>query len=254
MSDPVKNGWWNQLYDPYLAEVLLVRKSVQETQQTLSFLREVLRLKEGQRVFDQCCGIGSLSIPLAQEGYSLVGIDQADNYIQRARAENSSERAQFICADALEYICQPRCQAAFNWWTSFGYFPEDSHNLKMLVRAYDSLDSGAYFALDYINTPNLYQNFKPTVVTERETSLGKITLTRNSSLDVAQGLIYKTWNYQLPDGKSQEHRSRVKLYAPDRVAQLLNEAGFRELVAFGDTSFNSLELGSPRCIWVGKKP
>ena len=51
--------WWVPFYDYLLAEILLVRDGAEITD-TLSFLRRV-GLHDGDRVFDQCCGIGSLA-------------------------------------------------------------------------------------------------------------------------------------------------------------------------------------------------
>ena len=60
------DAWWQALYDELLAEVLLVRSEDAEQEATLAYLTEALDLAPGRRVFDQCCGIGSLALPLAR--------------------------------------------------------------------------------------------------------------------------------------------------------------------------------------------
>ena len=78
--------WWADLYDDALANVLLERTDATATARTIAFLRRVLAVEPGDRVLDQCCGIGSLAIPFAREGFELLGVDQAAGYIRRAIA------------------------------------------------------------------------------------------------------------------------------------------------------------------------
>ncbi|MCA9616611.1 MAG: hypothetical protein KC586_27825, partial [Myxococcales bacterium] len=77
-------GWWEALYDEHLATVLLERD--EEPTETLDFLERTLRLRKGDRVFDQCCGIGSLAVPLAERGFSVVGCDLGEGYAARGNA------------------------------------------------------------------------------------------------------------------------------------------------------------------------
>ena len=58
-------SWWSALYDHWLAEQLLVRDPG-EVESTVAFLKERLGLWPGARVLDQCCGIGSIALPLAE--------------------------------------------------------------------------------------------------------------------------------------------------------------------------------------------
>jgi 16S rRNA G1207 methylase RsmC len=58
--------WWTELYDDHLADVLLEPSSPAEVDATLGFLVERLHLTPRARVFDQCCGTGRLSVPLAR--------------------------------------------------------------------------------------------------------------------------------------------------------------------------------------------
>ena len=82
MSDAHGKNWWQSFYNDTMADMFLVR--LDEAEETCRFLTERLNIRPGAVVFDQCCGIGSLSIPLARNGARVIGIDQCESYIERA--------------------------------------------------------------------------------------------------------------------------------------------------------------------------
>jgi SAM-dependent methyltransferase len=248
--------WWAELYDDLLAEVLLVRGDPADTARTLSYLISQLRLEPGSRVLDQCCGIGSLALPLAQAGYQVVGVDQAKGYVARARGEASRAglSVELHAADAFEFVARPPCRAVLNWWTSFGYATDDETNLQMLLRAFESLEPGGRLALDVMNLPGVLRNFAPTVTLRRQTAHGEVELARESELDLARGELRKLWRYTLPDGRRVEHVSTVRLYMPHSLAELVRRAGFVDVVLHGELDASPLGLDSRRCILVATRP
>lgn len=241
--------WWPELYDDLLADVLLADTS--DIPDTLRFLVEQLRLVPGARVFDQCAGTGRLSIPLAQWGADVVGVEQAARYVERARAaaRAANVSAQLEVGDAFEYVPDRPCAAAINWWTSFGYLSDDDANVRMLRRAFEALAPGGRFALDYPNIANLFAVFRPHEITRR----GDVTMLRESRLELERGLLHKRWTF-ITGEQRVERTSVLKLYTPDRLAALLAQAGFVELRFFGGLDGTPLALDRPRCIVVGARP
>lgn len=240
--------WWTELYDDALADVLLERTDEVATARTIRFLRRVLELEPGDRVLDQCCGIGSLAIPLAREGFEVLGVDQAAAYIHRAiaAARAADVDARFFIGDAFTWRPERMCNAAFNWWTSFGYALRDAENRKMLERAAQAIVPGGKFALDFMNVPQVLRAFQPTVTIER----AGIKLTRESTLDLAAGTMSKTWRYELPDGTRPERTSVMRIYMPSQLIELLRTAGFDDIELYGDETGAPLTIDSPRCIAV----
>jgi SAM-dependent methyltransferase len=266
-EDPnnAQEPWWEPLYDDLLADVLLERGSAAEVNETLQFLEVQLRLAPGARVLDQCCGIGSLSVPLAQRGYEVLGIDQAAGYITRAKKLAERDRSsaqfaqfaqfvQFTKADAFKFVAAPQVDAAFNWWTSFGYAKEDAQNACMLARAFESIRPGGFFALDYMNVAGILRQFQPTVELKRVTARGELTLVRETDVDLSQGMMNKRWTFSSPNMATVVRSSSVKLYLPNTLADLLQSVGFEAPAFFGDTKGCALALESPRCIAVARRP
>jgi SAM-dependent methyltransferase len=247
--------WWTALYDDWLADQLLAREEG-EVKETLDFLVAKLSLTAGDRVLDQCCGIGSLSIPLAARGLRVVGVDQAAGYIERAKTAAHAREldVDFVAADATRWAPKTRVKAAFNWWTSFGYSPSDTENAKMLSAAFDALEPGGRFALDTMNGVGLLRGFARDVVVRRRTPRGDVLLLRESTIDLARGMLKKDWTYFLGDRRVATHRSEVRLYMPDAIATMLAAAGFVDVELLGSTGGEALSLDSPRLIALARRP
>jgi SAM-dependent methyltransferase len=249
-------NWWSELYDDQLADVLLDSTDPEDDSATVRFLVELLGLERGSRVFDQCSGTGRLSIPLARWGAQVVGVEQAARYVERARgrAREASVDATFIAGDAFEVVPDPPCDAAINWWTSFGYLPDDAGNARMLRRAFEALVPGGRFALDYPNVPNLYAAWRPQQVDRRTVRGEEIVLLRESELDLANGVLHKRWTFVPPSGRRSERRTTIRLYTPDRLAALVASVGFVDIRLLGGTDGHAITLDSPRCILMARRP
>jgi len=246
--------WWPDLYDDLLADVLLDGTPPAELAATVRFLTAELALSPGDRVFDQCSGVGRLSIPLARWGAEVVGVEQSPRYVEhareRARAAGVSATATFTVGDAFEHVPDRPCAAAINWWTSFGYLPDDDANTRMLRRAYEALAPGGRFALDMPNVPGILAAFRPHEITRR----GETVMLRESQLDLARGLLHKRWTFITPDGRRVERPSTIRLYPPDRLVALVEGAGFGNVRVLGGVDSSSIALDSPRCIVIARRP
>jgi len=247
--------WWETLYDDWLAEQLLARGD-DEVAREVDFLVRRLDLAPGARVFDQCCGIGSLAIPLAARGMRVVGVDQARRYVDRAErdARERGVPASFVAADARAFVPAERAHAAFNWWTSFGYSEDDDDNARMLARAFDALEPGGRFALDTMNAPGVLRAFQRDVALRRKTPRGDVLLLRESAIDLAAGVMRKRWSYFVDEKLAVEHASAVRLYMPDAIARMLRDVGFADVELLGSTAGEPLALDSPRLIALARRP
>lgn len=124
----------------------------------------------------------------------------------------------------------------------------------MLARAFEALEPGGYFILDFMNVPGILAHFKEQVITRRESPKGELLLLRESRLDLFNGRILKRWTYLLPDERRTIRESSVRLYMPCDLIRLLKSVGFGEVELYGDIYGSALSLNSPRCICLAQKP
>jgi 2-polyprenyl-3-methyl-5-hydroxy-6-metoxy-1,4-benzoquinol methylase len=254
MTHPAPPDWWQTLYDAIVADLVLVRKDQPELQATVAFLTDRLHLLAGTSLFDQCCGIGSLALPLARAGVLVRGVDQAAGYIERARRQAQAEGlpCQFHVGDAFDFQPDQAVDAVLNWGTSFGN-ADDQRNLQMLRRAFQALRPGGRFALDYQNVPRLLRHFQPFLVHQSDKP-GQTLIVRESTLDLAGGSLRQRWLFVLPDGNRQVRHSAVRLYLPHHLAGMLQQCGFADITFHGGVRGEPLGLDSPRCIVIARRP
>lgn len=248
--------WWQAFYEETPFEHFMERADAAELERTVDFLTEKLEIARGAAVFDQCCGFGSIAIPLSKRGITVFGVDLCQKYIDKARrrAEKEQVACHFVRGDAFVYVPEVRCDAAVNWWTSFGYARDDATNLSMLRRAYESLRNGGCFALDFPNMPYVFR--RPSLTEEKRLKAGEeeVFVVRETELDLHRGLRRQIWTFVLPDGNRLVHDTAIRTYLPDTLVSMLERCGFEEVELYGDVDGRSLSLDCERCIAVCRRP
>src|SRR5687767_1967643 len=118
MSEP----WWSGFFDETYASIGLENRSPEDEAAlapTIDLILATLMVKPGDLVFDQCCGIGRLTIPVARRGVRVIGVDQAERYIEIAKSRAAGLDCELFAGDAFDFVAPRPCDAAFNWFTSF---------------------------------------------------------------------------------------------------------------------------------------
>jgi SAM-dependent methyltransferase len=246
--------WWQAFYNDTLADMFLARP--RELDATIAFLTEKLNLRPGSVVFDQCCGIGTLSVALAERGMHAIGVDLSESYIRRGR--ETAGKLKLPCdlhqGDAFEFLPDRPCDAAFNWYSSFGYAEDDRRNVQMLRRAFESLRPGGRFALDFPNVPGVLRAFLPAMLHRHSSADGEVLLVRESAIDLPLGMLRQVWTYVFPNGRRVTARSGVKLYMPHVLAEMFRSCEFVDIEFCGSVGGEALALDSPRCICMARRP
>lgn len=241
--------WWRTFFDELFADVWL---SQRRPDPDVAFLVRELAIEPGMRVYDQCCGVGRIAAGLDARGVEVVGVDQAEAYIARARVAAPS--STFIEADAFGYRVRPACDAAYNWWTSFGYEADDAKNASMLSAAFDSLCPGGRFALDYPNLSRLRAQFRPMSEDVVQTPRGQVRVVRRARLDEARGMLVDRWSYELPTGEVATRGGETRLYSAGDLEAMMRGVGFRTRARFGGVSGQPLGPETQRCILIAERP
>ncbi|MDG2053692.1 MAG: class I SAM-dependent methyltransferase [Phycisphaerales bacterium] len=252
-----KSSWWETFFDEVYGQGVLERIDTSKTKAQVEFICRELNLKPGDYLFDQCCGRGRVSIPMASQGYHVIGVDCIQSYVDHAsqKAEESNLECLFVCDDARHFVSPQPCDAAINWFTSFGYSSHSQDNTELIRRAYDSLKPGGMFALDYVNMAYALHNFKDRSVHKIEPECAdSLVVIEESAIDCVAGMIKSDWTFVLGDGQEICRPMEVKMYMPHEVYSLLQQCGFEDLRLFGNVSGDPITLTTPRCICVGRKP
>ncbi len=225
-----------------------------DLRQMADFIVQALGLKAGERVLDIGCGLGRLSLILAQQGFTVTGVDACKAYIQEAQAkadsaQNIRQNIEFIQADARSLLPNKPYDAAFFWHTSFGHFNQDADNLALLRSAFSQLRPSGRLLLDY---PNFYQTisrFEAEFKQHYSLPEGPLTVIRHSQLEPEAGLLKQNWEFCYANGERATRQGKLKIYLPDRLISLLDAAGFDLLSSYGSSQAKPFHLNQSR--WIG---
>jgi SAM-dependent methyltransferase len=239
--------WWTSFFDPVYAQLGLEARDEAARERVVDTIVQLLGVAPGARIFDQCCGIGRLSVPLARRGYRITGVDLGTGYADTAR-ERVGGDSDFHTADAFTFVAPAPCDGAINWFTSFGYAADDRTNLEMLRRARDSLVPGGKLALDFTNFPRVFGEYRPAFVDRN----GDTMIIQETTFDFARGMALLTWTYVHPDGRRETRRTENRAYMPYDLVHLFGEAGFVDVQLFGPGAA-PFERTSARVIVVGTR-
>lgn len=248
--------WWKSFHVIEMADLFLKRHDQKVLDDTTEFLVNELHLSAGCRVYDQCCGVGSLSIQLAQVGICAVGADLCEVYIDRARLEATTNKVdcEFFCEDAFTFVPSKPCDGVFNWYSSFGYADSDQRNQSMLQRAFDALRPGGFFAMDVPNFSGLLRGFQYHLVRTGVSEGQQVTCVRESKINFSAGMLEQTWNWIVEGRPIDCRKSSLRIYFPHHIIDMLTAVGFEWVQSYGGIDKSQVELDSPRLVFVARKP
>ncbi len=250
----MSKNWWEDFFEDTFADFFLERdqKNLEEAR---AFLFKTLSLKEGMVLFDQCCGVGNISHILARSGIKTIGVEQSGEYVRLAKEIAIEEHlsCEFFQGDALTFLPLEKCDAAINWYTSFGYSLDDNVNLKMLQMAYEALKNGGVFALDFHNIPFVLQQPQSTRQIRKNKAGNECVVTRTSIFNLEEGSYLSKWAYEYLDGTVKNKEGTTRVYLPHQLKAMLLDVGFTSIQFFGDTDCAPLTVDSPRCFLIARK-
>jgi SAM-dependent methyltransferase len=111
---------------------------------------ELVQRTEG-RVLDLACGPGRRSIPLAQRGFAVTGVDRSAFLLERARARGAEHgvAVEWLQADMRDFRRPDSFDLALSLFTSFGYFRDDADNQRVFDNVVASLRPGGSVRAGY---------------------------------------------------------------------------------------------------------
>ncbi|GAB4319723.1 MAG: class I SAM-dependent methyltransferase [Candidatus Zixiibacteriota bacterium] len=243
--------WWREFFDEDYLKVYR-RRDTKTTDREVAFTRRVLRLRKGQRVLDICCGYGRHAVRLACLGLRVAGIDQSRFLLSRARsaARRQGVTVEWIEGDVRQMNFKPVFDAAYNLFTSIGYFDAEEDNVQIVMRGAAALKPGGRFLLDTINRDRIIRNPQ----SQRWAPIGRGVELEKSVYDWERGRLNSKRVLVMDDGRRRESTISLRLYTVAELRAMFERAGLDTTHVFGSFAGTAFEPDSPRIIMVGRKP
>ncbi len=218
------------------------------TQRQIQFIKEAVA-KDGW-VLDLACGTGRHSIPLTEEGYSVVGLDVSKTLLKIARQHSS--QVQLVRADMRHLPFKEKTfTAALSLDNSIGYLPSEEADFESLKELHKTLCTGALLILDVFNREQLTEKYRKFLVKNQWLILPALLkypnplsrsllwaiykwreypgffLLQKRSVNAQAGQLCDLWIIRdKADGKMRTFTHSARLYSLGRLKDLLFGAGF----------------------------
>jgi ubiquinone/menaquinone biosynthesis C-methylase UbiE len=148
-------NWFNS---PYY-HLLYNNRSTDEANFFIDNLCSKLNLQPHAKLWDVACGKGRHAIALNKKGFDVTGSDLSKNSIKEA-LQSSNTTLDFFVHDMREPFRINYFDAAFNLFTSIGYFKNFKDNFLVFKNVAKALKPGGFFVIDFFNSENVTHNYQ----------------------------------------------------------------------------------------------
>lgn len=204
-----------------------------------------------ESVIDLACGTGNLTLPLAELGYEMIGVDLSPEMLSAARMKEGAEKVLWLCQGLDELDLYGTSDAAVSILDGLNYLTEDGEAEDFLGNLYNFLNPDGLLILDFSTRYKL------------ETEQGNNTFAQEIED------IFYVWenSFEYPYSTEQLHifskegscyrRSDethiLRAYEPEDVEKMLKENGFIPLRTMESLTGDTLRQNSQRITMVAKK-
>lgn len=213
---------------------------------------EILALVQtnGGSALDMACGPGRHSIPLAERGFKVTGVDRSPFLLARARARATDRgvNVEWVEADMRDFRRPAAFDLALSLFTSIGYFQDDAENQRVLDNIASSLRIGGALVVDVLGKEVLARVFNPTGSDENPDGL----VIQRRRVEGDWERIENEW-ILLRDGTTQTFLFEHWVYSAHELKEMLMRAGFADVRVYGNYHGDPYGLDAKRLVAVGRK-
>jgi len=215
--------WWREFFESPDSFPLSCFPAPAETAAQVQGIKKLLDLQPDQLVADICCGHGRHLLPLAEEGYQLVGLDGSAMMLRVASCL-AAERLLPVSlvhgmAQALPFA-DGVLDVVLNLFNSLGYM-DNEQNQAVLDEMSRCLKPGGKLLLDTRNKKFqiLYAPYRQRV----SLADGRPALL-HCSYDEENNRLNSVWSN--PENVEETyHTASIRLYSPEQIEAMLAAAG-----------------------------
>lgn len=234
--------WFEHWFDTPFYHILYDYRNDDEARHFMSNLVHHLRLSKGDKILDLPCGKGRHSIFLYEQGFDTTGADLSVNSIEYAK-QFEKENLNFRIHDMRDPL-NGSYDAIFNLFTSFGYFNQETTNIKVLKNFKNALNDGGHIVVDFLNLDKVVAELVP------QQHLRKKNVDFIISKKVSEDFILKEIEVHFKDERH-HYLEKVQALDLDKMNYFADKAGLEIQEIFGDYDLNPFDKeNSERLILV----
>ena len=232
-------NWFNSDY----YHILYKNRDKKEAEFFINNLIKKLKIKKGSKILDLACGVGRHSFYLNKKGMNVIGIDNSENNINKAKKIENTY-LKFKKKEMTEDYGQD-FDFIFNLFTSFGYINEE-HNFSTFKSINNSLVNQGILVIDYLNVFRIKEE-----LIEKETKKIR-NIIFNIKRSFKDNFIVK--KIKIKDNNEIFYfEERVMELTVDDFQDYLKKFNFEILDVYGNYNLDKYHKNSERLIMIIKK-
>lgn len=224
------DNWYSSWFNTPYYHILYKDRDHREAALFMNALTQYLNLRPGATILDLACGRGRHSKYLFRQGFDVTGVDLSAESIAYAK-EYEKPGLHFEVHD----MCLPYPQkfdAVFNLFTSFGYFENETDNLRTIQAIKAELKPKGAAVIDFLNAERTIKNMVP----KEKKKVGGIVF--HIEKYVEDGYIIKNIRF-IDKGEDYHFVEKVKALTLADFKDYFSRAGLALKDVFGDYRLGS---------------
>jgi SAM-dependent methyltransferase len=218
------------------------------------YLRQIQ--KYGQPVLELACGTGRITIPLAEHGVQITGLDVSQPMLSHAKKKALAGGAdvQWVQADCRDFRLNQKFHLIFIPFNSITHL-HDLESLEALFsRVKEHLAPDGRFIIDVFK-PRLDLLMRdptkryPVARYSDPDGQGMVIVTENNSYDAAQQINRIRWYYKI-GSEERMVENNMRIFFPQELDGLLLYYGFTIEAKYGNYDEAPFEPGAPKQLVV----
>ena len=242
---------WDELFDEIYLTTYSGRFDEQESAEEALAAARVAGVEPPAAILDAPAGFGRHSIPLAEAGYRVTGVDRSPVQLDEARRRRGgAEWPRWIEADFRELPFEPDSfDAVLNLFSSIGYRGEDGDR-RMLAEFRRVLRPGRALVIETLHRDRLMAIFQPHTWEPLE---GESLVAEARTFDHVAGEI-ETEHILVAGGSRRSFTYKLRVYTATELVRILEDVGFGEIECFGGYDGRALERETRLVLRAHKLP
>jgi len=219
------------------------------------YLRKVKNY--GDPVLELACGTGRITIPIAEQGIDISGLDISEPMLSFAKkkAEEKGINVQWVKADCRNFKLNRKFNLVLFTFNSIAHL----HDLKSIESCFYCvkmhLKNKGRFIIDIFNPrldilirdPSLRY---PVAESPDPYGKGTVVITENNIYDTATQINRIKWYYKIGSEPEVVKELNMRIFYPQEIDALLKYNGFIIERKFGDYDESTFKPGSPKQIII----
>ena len=224
-------GDWDSVFDETYLRTYAPFVSEEQSREQALAAAALAGVEPGAEILDCPCGFGRHAIPLAEAGYLVTGLDRSESQLAEAeRRRGGAEWPRFVRGDYRELPFEGAAfDAVLTLFSSLGYLERDE-DVGVLRELRRVLRAGGTLIVETMHRDALARS---TMTRRWEQLADEWLFLEEQSVDWSEGILSANRLLASPTGERIERSFRLHVYSAKEWVEMLREAGFGEIDAFG---------------------